>query len=240
MVSVCLASYNGERFIKEQIESILSELLPEDELLISDDGSSDKTMQIINDLKDSRVKVYHNEFKNHIKNFEFLLNKVSGEYIFLSDQDDVWIAGKVRICLSHLQTYDLVLSNCILIDGNDNIIEESYFQKLPKTGFFRTFYKNIYTGCCLAFNRKILKYCLPFPDRLNSHDMWIGMIAELKGKPIVIKDRLIKFRRHGDNFSSSVSEDTFITHKSPYTFKQIVSDRLYMLKHLIKVLHVGK
>ncbi|HCD9235318.1 alpha-L-Rha alpha-1,3-L-rhamnosyltransferase [Elizabethkingia anophelis] len=237
MISVCLACYNGEKYIKKQIDSILIQLGDDDELLISDDGSSDNTIAILKEYNDNRIRLYFNHFKSHIKNFGFLLEKAKGNYIFLSDQDDIWNNGKVNITLKYLKEYDLVLSNCTLIDGEDNIIEESLFgNSIPKHGFFRTFHKNIYTGCCMAFNRKILTLSTPFPEKINSHDMWIGMVSELRGKIKILDEKLILFRRHGKNFSASISADTFLSKKSPYSVNKIIGHRLYMFFHLGKVL----
>ncbi|WP_139422905.1 glycosyltransferase family 2 protein [Chryseobacterium mulctrae] len=237
MISVCLACYNGESYIKKQIDSILPQLNPTDELLISDDGSSDGTLEILKHYNDKRITIYHNRFKNHIKNFEFLLNKVEGDFIFLSDQDDIWVNNKVEIMLENLKNFDLVLSDCTLINGEDEVIVESLFgDKIPTAGFAKNFYKNIYTGCCMAFNKKIKNLSLPFPEKINSHDMWIGMVSELRGNVKVLDDKLILFRRHGKNFSASVSDDTFLSKKSPYSMLDILKHRIYMGSKLIKVL----
>ena len=95
MITVCLAAYNGEKYIEEQINSILCQLSLNDELLISDDGSTDKTIKIISDLNDPRIKLFKNNFKSVQKNFEFLLQNSIGEIIFLSDQDDIWEKNKI-------------------------------------------------------------------------------------------------------------------------------------------------
>lgn len=236
MISVCLASYNGENYIKIQIDSILKQLSLKDELLISDDGSTDATLKILNKYSnDSRVKIFQNSFKSHIKNFEFLLNTAKGDYIFMSDQDDIWVDNKVEITLKYLKKYDLILSDCILIDGYGQIIKDSQFgNNIPKTGFINTFHKNIYTGCCMAFTQKIRLMSVPFPKKINSHDMWIGMVAELNGSVKVIGDKLIYFRRHGKNFSASISEDTFLSGKSPFKKNKIIKHRAYMLLNLIR------
>ena len=124
MISVCMASHNGGKYIKQQIDSILSQLSLEDELIISDDGSSDSTIEIIKRCNDSRIKLYvmeHNSkgMKPHYyvtKNFENALKYVNGDYIFLSDQDDVWCPNKVEVCLEYLQDYDIVLHNLQCVD----------------------------------------------------------------------------------------------------------------------------
>lgn len=235
MVSVCLASYNGEKYIREQILSILPQLTSKDELLISDDGSTDTTVSIVNGINHPSIKLFHNRFRNHVKNFEFLLTKAKGDFIFLADQDDIWMPNKLSTMKCFLEKYDLVLSDCILVDADKNVIRNSVFLNKPKTGFIRNFYKNIYTGCCIGFNRKVLINSLPFPNHINSHDMWIGLVANLVGKVIVIPEPLIYFRRHGKNFSSNSGVDTYLSGKSPYSIVTIVKLRFRLLLSLIKV-----
>ena len=90
--SVCMATYNGEKYIAAQIISILAQIGPDDELIISDDGSTDKTVEIIKTFRDPRIKLYQDHvFRDPIKNFQHALTKSSGRYIFLADQDDVWM-----------------------------------------------------------------------------------------------------------------------------------------------------
>ena len=104
MISVGLASYNGERYIREQVDSIIAQLDSIDELVISDDGSTDGTLDILASYNDPRIHVYHNEENHGVNgNFENALKHSQGDYIFLSDQDDVWLPGKVEACLKALE-----------------------------------------------------------------------------------------------------------------------------------------
>jgi glycosyltransferase involved in cell wall biosynthesis len=235
MISVCLACYNGEKYIQQQIESILKQLRDGDELLISDDGSSDQTVKIIESINDPKIVLYKKSFKNHILNFEFVLGQAKGDYIFLSDQDDVWLDNKVSVVLDLLKNNDLVMSDCYLVDSNLKIFRDSHFKSTPKAGFIRNFYKNIYTGCCMAFRKEVLDYALPFPKKINSHDMWIGMVCELFFKIAITPEKLIYFRRHGENFSSVKSNDTFVTHKSNSKFSEIIKSRIYFAYNLSKL-----
>ena len=128
MISVCLATYNGESFLKEQIDSILCQLSLEDEIIVSDDGSSDKTIEILNAYGDSRIKIYKGPCQNNpALNFENALAQARGDYIFLSDQDDVWELNKVEVCLKYLKNYDLVLSDCSIVDRDLQLIYKSFF-----------------------------------------------------------------------------------------------------------------
>ena len=110
MISVCMATFNGEKYIKEQIQSILNQLSLDDEVIISDDGSSDKTLEVINHINDKRIKVFTNTHKHGFThNFENALNHANGEYIFLSDQDDIWAEEKVNKVMESLIYNDLVI-----------------------------------------------------------------------------------------------------------------------------------
>lgn len=206
-ISVCMATYNGEKYIKEQLESILCQLGDNDEVIISDDGSTDNTKTIIESFKDKRIKFFKNNgTKGVVSNFENALNKSSGDYIFLSDQDDVWLSNKVSTCLNKLKSCDLIVSNCKVVDSSLNIVHESYFN-LAKSGkgFLKNLYKSSYLGCCLAFRREMLTDILPFPKELIMfHDWWIGFIAELKLNVYFEKEPLMLYRRHVNTTSNTV------------------------------------
>ena len=129
MISVCMATYNGERFLREQIDSILCQLAPDDELIISDDGSTDGTLDIIQSYNDKRIKLLHHKKKSEyakIKysrnfyyatdNFENALQAAQGDYIFLADQDDVWMKDKAKLMSSYLDKFDCVMCNNQIID----------------------------------------------------------------------------------------------------------------------------
>lgn len=209
-ISVCIATYNGEKYIKEQIDSILIQLSDNDEIIISDDNSTDNTLKILESLKDDRVKVYINDNNNGVGltyNFENALKKATGDYIFLSDQDDVWMPNKVQLCVKYLESYDLVVTNCTLVDENLNQVNHSYFAlNNSKQGFFKNLYRSSYLGSCLAFDRRILNIVLPFPSNLKLyHDWWIGFIADSEFKVYFIEQPLMLYRRHSNNMSTTGS-----------------------------------
>ncbi len=230
MISVCIPTYNGEKFIKKQLESILKQLSMDDEVIISDDSSTDSTLSIIDSFNDSRIKLYkNNTFHSPIYNLENALNKAKGEFIFLSDQDDIWNEDKVYNCMKNLEKYDLIVSDAEIIDGDGNLLYESFYeQNKTKKGRIYNFLKNGYLGCCMAFKASVLKDSLPFPKQLPMHDIWIGNIAAFKGYKILFTEgKLIKYRRHGNN-ASIASE------KSSRSIIKRLSDRLIILRELIK------
>lgn len=220
MISVCIATYNGAPFLEKQLISILNQLSVNDELIISDDGSIDGTLDVINSINDNRIKIIHNEKKqvksrssNHIyvsANFENALKRARGDYIFLSDQDDIWCNGKVDKMIQLLSEKEniLVISNFSTIDANDNIIEPLFLKKKP---FYKIFLLNLlktpFWGCCMAFKKELLMYALPFPKNLILHDNWIGLLALHYGVVKYINDPLILYRRHQNNVSKNKSEN---------------------------------
>lgn len=232
MISVCIATYNGERYIKEQLESILKQLGDNDEVVISDDGSKDRTHDIIQSFNDRRIIFLINKGTHGFThNFENALINAKGDYIFLSDQDDVWVDSKVEDTMSVLKDYDFVVSDCITVDKNMRILQNSRFKAFNmKSGFFNHLIKSRFLGCCMAFRRSVLNASIPFPknDFLVEHDIWIAAVAFLYFKSKLIENPLIYYRRHGNN----VSEGGFT--KGYSTFIKL-KKRIYRLVKLIQI-----
>lgn len=204
-VSVAMATYNGEKYIKEQIETILNNLDDKDELVISDDGSSDMTIEIINKINDKRIKLLEGPRKGLKKNFENAIKNTTGDVIFLSDQDDIWMENKVEKVLEcfNNNNYILIQHDAVVVDENDKVIYESFAEhRKVKTGVIKNLIKNSYHGCCIAFRKELIKEILPIPDNVYLHDEWIGIVAELNGKTYFLDEKLTKYRRHSENTSS--------------------------------------
>lgn len=210
-ISVCIATYNGGKFIRQQLDSILKQLETDDEIIISDDSSSDMTLEIIKLYNDSRIKILAgNTFRSPIFNLENALKQAKGDYIFLADQDDIWDDNKIEITLSYLKEYNIVISDCNIINETGDEIHPSFFElNKSKAGLLHNFIKNSYLGCCMAFDRKMLEAILPFPENIAMHDIWIGIISELIGNPIFISNKLISYRRHSLNFSPTSQSSSF-------------------------------
>ena len=205
MISVCLTTYNGENFIREQLLSILKQLATNDEVVISDDSSTDQTISIIEEMNDKRIRILkENTFSSPIYNLENALKEAKGDFIFIADQDDVWLPNKIKMTLTYLTHDNIVMSDAILCDENLNVKSMSLDSwRKYKSGFIRNLYMSRYLGCCMAFHKNILKTILPFPPKLQAHDVWIGLLAELKGNLTYLPIPLIKYRRHDNNFSSA-------------------------------------
>jgi glycosyltransferase involved in cell wall biosynthesis len=207
MISVCLASYNGESFIEDQIKSILTQLSFDDELIISDDSSTDATVEIIKSFSDVRLKLFDkNLFRNPVQNFQNALKHSKGDIIFLCDQDDIWLEGKVSCLTKYLTHYDLVTSDCQIVNEKLNVISDTYLKSVDgRTGLIRNLFLKTspYIGCCMAFNRKVLEKSLPFPKRIRNHDYWIAMVAEAYFATKIIYHPYVLYRRHDQNVSNT-------------------------------------
>lgn len=231
MISVCLASYNGEKYIEKQLESILPQLSYDDEVIISDDGSSDKTIEKIKKIKDKRVKLYINNGHNYTKNFENAIRKAQGDIIFLSDQDDIWKPNKVSEVMKAFkeQNCDFIVTDATVIDENKNVIMKSYFHDLKiKKGFLNNWLKTRYIGSCMAFKAKILKKALPIPGNTKyiAHDYWFACIAELYYKVYLLKEPLMYYVRHKGVASPGISG------KSNISIWERFFKRIYILIYL--------
>jgi len=226
-----MATYNGSRFIEEQIVSILRELGPHDELVISDDVSMDDTAEKIKAFTDSRIRLLRNsERLGYCGNFERSLLEARGDYVFLSDQDDVWIIGKVARMIKTLESCDLVISDAIIVDDKLDVICESHFvSRGVRRGFWHNFIKTRYVGACMAFRREVLVKALPFPKRhtLFSHDFWLTLVGEAFFKVDLLEEGLIKYRRHGANASSGGE-------RSKIRIGRRLKTRFYCLFHILK------
>lgn len=196
-VSVCMATFNAGLYLAPQVESILSQLGGDDELVVSDDGSRDGTLEALSRYAGPNVRVYRNRFRHVTKNFEFALQKAKGRFIFLSDQDDEWHPSKLNTMLAALEDCDLVLSDCEVVDEGGSCIAASYFAvNGSRLGLAANLWRNSYLGCCMAFRRSLLDCALPIPE-YAPHDMWIGLVSELVGRPRMLQEPLMRFRRHG-------------------------------------------
>jgi glycosyltransferase involved in cell wall biosynthesis len=202
-----MATFNGERFIVQQLHTILSQLAPNDEVVISDDSSVDGTVRLIQGFRDDRIRLFRNDRnRSVVGNFENALTHARGDFIFLSDQDDEWVDGWVEAAL-------IELGETCLIVCDVEIIDEVGLVKAPnpgtqnlgarRTGLVRNLWKNGYIGCCCAFRRQVLEAALPFPDEIAWHDWWLGLVAEALFSSRFIEGKWIRYRRHGNNVSST-------------------------------------
>jgi len=220
-----MATYNGGKYIKEQIDSILCQISTIDELIISDDGSKDETLEVINSYDDKRIILLHNQSKHgFVGNFENALKNAKGDIIIFSDQDDIWKPNKVKVVTDRLQHYDLIVHDADLIDGEGKPLFKTYYSLMHgNKGFWANLWKTRWLGCCMAFRRNVLDACIPFPKKVVGHDYWIGMLGMVMFKYCFINDVLISYRRHSNNVSTSSEKS------SNSVFYMLVTKRLNIL-----------
>ncbi|OJG79209.1 alpha-L-Rha alpha-1,3-L-rhamnosyltransferase [Enterococcus ratti] len=224
-----MATFNGERYLSEQLDSILNQLSMDDELVISDDGSKDGTRKIIKEYaqQDNRIKLTEGPRKGLIANFSHAIKQSSGDIVFLADQDDIWLPNKVARVTTYFEENPnqlVVVSDLVVVDSHLNEIHPSYFKyRRSREGWLNNLIRSHYIGAGMAFRSSLKKTIIPIPDKVPMHDMWIGMLG---GNHVgFIREPLTLYRRHELNASE------IDTHSN---LKQKISWRVHLLKALIK------
>jgi len=208
-VSVVMATYNGEAYLSEQLQSVFSELLPDDELIIVDDGSLDGTLELLDSFASPAVRIFRNLNNAGVfATFERGLLLSSKEIVFLCDQDDVWLPGKRAAFVAVFERDPrtlVVVSDAQLIDASGNVTEPSFMETRGgfHGGILSTLVRNRYLGCAMALRRELLFAALPIPRGVPMHDMWLGALGSLLGRVHYISSPLMQYRRHGGNVSPS-------------------------------------
>lgn len=227
-ISVAMATYNGEKYIKEQLESILKQLNEDDEIIISDDGSTDNTINIIKSFEDKRIKIFDGPRNGVKQNFANAIYNCTGKYIFLSDQDDIWCDNKVNIILKNFEKEKCmcIVHDCIVFDSsNDDVIYDSFYKyRNSGSGIIKNIWKNTYIGCCMTIDARMKNTILPIPNDIEMHDQWIGLLCEKEGKSLFINDKLINYRRHNDN----------VTNMKHYSVWRMIKNRVRIMIKLIR------
>lgn len=215
MVSVVLASYNGELFIREQIISILKQLNPSDQLVVVDDASTDNTSSVVLGMSDTRILFIQNTSNwGVVRSFNEGLKNATGDFIFLADQDDIWLDGRVNKLLNVLKNCDLVYSNSYIVDQDLVSHNITLFDTLTiSDNILYNLYKNCFVGCHLAFNRRVLKEILPIPSSFPMHDSWIGLLSLFYFKVHFFNEPTMLFRRHKCNNSTTGSRSNALLSK---------------------------
>lgn len=239
MISVCIATYNGEKYLREQVESILAQLDEGDEIVISDDNSSDKTIDVLQALGDARVRILHHDpsqvttsfpLDKPTHNFENALKHAKGDIIFLADQDDIWLPGKVEKMLAALQNADMAMHDCIVVDSDLQELFPSYFDIVcVSTNAWRNIFKCTLLGCCMAMRRCVLEKALPFPKSRVGHDLWLGMVADRKFRFTLVREPLLKYRKHSSSTTTAGQRSS-----NSLWFK--LRYRMSVLRHLLKLI----
>ena len=212
LVSVVMATHNGERYLFEQMQSVLMQSYKNIEVLVVDDASTDRTLALLKDFSDidPRISIHPSDRNlGFVANFERGLTLAKGEFIALSDQDDVFHRDTIELLVKLLQSNprtDMVISDLNLIDENNNIFIKSmwHYNKLhPESGhpFQQLIYKNFATGCAMMIRRRLLDSALPFPTCCSVHDWWLAVLAASEGRGgiLLVEKPLTSYRQHASN-----------------------------------------
>jgi len=231
-VSVCMATYNGEKFISEQMNSILEQIGEQDEVIVVDDASTDCTYDLLLSIEDQRIKLFKNENNTGVnRTFERAILLAKGDYIFLSDQDDIWIEGRLTDMLSRLSSRSFVSSNFGFIDEYGNNLEFDEYKPLLEVDSNKFFLnivgiftgKRNYYGCAMAFDRSLVCLICPIPEYVESHDLWLAMAANLRGSVCHLEKKTLMRRIHGQNVSV-ISRPFWHKVRARFSFLRAISE----------------
>ena len=241
LISIALATYNGEKFIRQQMNSILAQSLPDFEVIICDDCSADSTIQILNEYAsaDPRIKILKNEqnlgFK---KNFEKILSFCQGEYIAFCDQDDIWEQDHLQTLLQEIGSNDCVCGNALLIDSNGISLGQTMQEIIPiriipqntEEFFSHEVYGNIVQGAASMIRQSLVKEIIPIPDSVIYHDWWIALNASKNNGCKYVDHILLKYRQHESSITNK-QKFGFVSALSIF-FKDTYEKREYYKKNV--------
>jgi len=212
-ISIAMATHNGEKYIKEQLESIISQSMQPQEIIICDDCSTDKTIEIIESLNHPLIKLYRNVTKIGVtENFKKAVSLATDyNFIALSDQDDIWFKHKLETLYNSIAHYKesviptIAYSDLILVDNNKMVINESFWNELNHHNHVHNFstllFGNFVTGHSILMNSAMKKELLLKPTDTILHDVWIAFIAFGFGKAVIINEPLAYYRQHQKNLN---------------------------------------
>lgn len=232
-ISVCMATFNGAKYIKRQLDTILSQLTNDDEVIITDDGSTDNTLDIIASYNSPLISVHVNPVNlGYVQNFSKAMMLAKGKYIFLADQDDIWAPNKVAKVMAAFDSgASFVYHDAIVIDDKEAVLSNSWWDYAglnPETGVLRNFRVNNFSGCMMAMTAALRDQINPIPQVIDLHDEWIFLIAKRTKMPItIIHEPLMQYARHGENNSGLFRRPTAVILKGRigtilhyYTFRK--------------------
>lgn len=205
LVSIALCTYNGSNFLREQIESLLNQTYKAIEIIIVDDCSTDKTVEIIKEYASNTSVIEWSVNKSNLgfnKNFELAISKCRGEYIAISDQDDIWKADKIKTLVDNIKNNWLIFSNSMFINSNGEQIDQTLLIEgfaLNNRDFKSLLLYNYVTGHTCLFHKSFIKHIFPLPKK-DFYDWWMGFIALYHNKLIYRDEALTYYRIHSDSY----------------------------------------
>ena len=239
-ISICIATFNGEKFIEELLCSIAPQLRETDEIIISDDFSTDNTLAIVKKfIAISKIPIIliNNEGKRgFVSNFNNAIKYAKGDYIFLSDQDDIWLDNKIEEYSKYFDKYDLIIGNAYISHGSTIDYNKKYFDlKTAKKNSISILLKNPFAGTSFAMSRRLANNIVPIPliNFVPFHDWLIVFYASLRFNIFIIKKPTIIYRRHHDNVTD--------LYKSKNSIYIMLKNRFYIfIATILLLLRNGK
>jgi glycosyltransferase involved in cell wall biosynthesis len=235
-VSVIITTFNGSKFIKKQMDSILKQSMLPEEIIICDDNSTDETVFLLNKYTgNNSIKIYVNEKQlGVVENFKKAAKLAKyGNWLVFADQDDIWVPQKLEKLTSEMQLIDdgitpaLIYSDLSVIDKDDVIISESFWNKQKirpeKINLATLLYGNVVTGCTMIINYAMAEEFFCMDNHQYLHDEWLALIAYSFGKARFLNEKLVLYRQHENNVT--FSED----YKAPGCFNSILNEIDYLL-----------
>lgn len=247
-----MCTYNGERFVADQMRSILEQSIKVDEIIVSDDGSSDATLERVREVladfagQTPELKILAGERLGIVRNFSRAIESCTGDIIFLCDQDDVWLPDKVEEIVAVFENQPdalLVCSDARLVDAELRELGKSQFDMVRMTeglrrslegdkGFEILLRRNVVTGATSAFRRKLLDSALPFVDGWL-HDEWLAILAAARGGLRAISTPLVLYRQHGGN-QCGMRPETFVSQLAQASSRTLETSGCKRIRHLIE------
>lgn len=200
-----MATYQGARYVGEQLESILAQLADNDEVVIVDDASVDDTVEIVKALNDPRVRLVEvTTNQGYVRSFEQAVLASRGEYIFLADQDDVWVPGRLELMLAALQHHSVVATNFAVLGGGSRgsvpTLRAADSDHHIRNVFGTVIGYRPYYGCGMAMTRRQAEIFAPVPPYLvESHDLWLALCANVSKSMAHLEEPSLWRRIHSEN-----------------------------------------
>jgi glycosyltransferase involved in cell wall biosynthesis len=217
-VEVLLATYNGAAYLQQQLDSLLSQTYDDWRLLVRDDGSADRTVQIVERFRErhpDRVELLRDDDPRlgHVGNFSRLLERSRARYAAFCDQDDVWEPDKLALCMDRMRALErrhdsaaplLVFTDLSVVDAQlepifDSFWELSGLRPGRDMQLGRLLQQNLVTGCTTFFNRALAERAAPIPSTADHHDWWLALVARASGHLEPVARQTVRYRQHGDN-----------------------------------------
>lgn len=246
MISIAMATCNGEKFLREQLDSILTQTHRNFELIVCDDCSTDSTTQILREYekRDGRIKVFENEVNlGFKKNFEKAIGLCSGDYIALSDQDDIWLPGHLQVLIENIGTHSMAGGNAYLMDGDGNELGETLAERIgfDEQRSYKIFYRifcnsTVFYGHSSLYKAVDLNNALPIPEGISYHDAWFSACCCVSdGGCKFIGIPISKYRLHGKNASGNHEKKSFLERVTNFLFvKEFDTDRIIYCDEILK------